>query len=289
MITKSSHLAIVCSVSLITLFICGCATFPHAGREVTPIQDGGTGPTRQPDTLRASAERYRLLAFRYEKNQQFYKAFFMWRVVQKFAPDDRQAGYRIRELELQIRSEADKHFLKGVDYAKRNSLLSARNEFLTTLAYDPNQKSALESLRSETESHRYTIYETRRGDTMRKVAQKVYLDPEKKILVAYFGELSDDTNLKPGMVLKLPVIESESKPKHKPRRIAGPGSPRVKRVSDKAGAENHYRKGVGFFLAEDMQRAIKEWEETLSLDPEHPNARRNIEKARDLLRKGWLK
>jgi hypothetical protein len=38
-----------------------------------------------------------------------------------------------------------------------------------------------------------------------------------------------------------------------------------------------------------MQRAIREWEETLSLDPEHPNARRNIEKARSLLKKGQLK
>ena len=287
MIAKNNKLAVVCCVCLIALFICGCATLPHAGHEMTATQDGVTSPAGQPHALQASVERYRQLAIGFEKKQQLYKAVFMWRVVQKFAPDDRQASYRIRELDLQIRSEADKHFLKGLDNAKRSNFLSARNEFLMTLAYDPNQKGAFESLRSDTLSPGYTIYETIQGDTMRKVAQKVYLDPEKDFIVAYFGELRDDTDLKPGTVLKLPVIKSESE--LKPRRISGLGSPHVRRVNNKAGAEVHYRKGVSFFLAEDIQRAIREWEETLSLDPEHPNARRNIEKARDLLKKGQLK
>jgi len=286
-IVKNSQLAIGCFVCLFTVVICGCATFPLVGREATQIQDGVMETAGQLNDLRESAERYRLRALRYEKNQQLYKAVFMWRVVKKFAPDDRQAGYRIRELELKISSEADKHFLKGVEHAKRNSFLSSRNEFLMTLAYNPNHKGALDSLRGETASSDYTIYETRQGETMRTVAQKVYLNPEKDFIVAYFGKLSDDADLKPGMVLKLPVIKAEPKPK--PRRIARPDPPRMKKVSNKAGAEDHYRKGVSFFLAEDMQRAIKEWEETLSLDPEHPNARRNIDKARNLLKKGQLK
>lgn len=36
---------------------------------------------------------------------------------------------------------------------------------------------------------------------------------------------------------------------------------------DKAGAEDHYRKGLNYFLAEDLQGAIREWQETLRLDP----------------------
>ncbi|MEN6320441.1 MAG: hypothetical protein ABFD82_17020 [Syntrophaceae bacterium] len=287
MIAKKSQLAIVYFVCLITMVMCGCATLPIAEREMTPNQDDVMGHAAKQDALRASVGRYRLLAIQYEKNQQFYKAVFMWRVVQKLAPDDRHAGYRIRELEQLIRSEADEHFLKGADYAKQNSFLSARNEFLMTLAYDPNQKSAIDSLRDETASSSCTMYETRQGDTMKKIAQKVYLDPEKYFIVAYFGKLSNDADLKPGMVLKLPVIKAEPKPKQ--RQIARPYPPRMQKASNKAGAEDHYRKGVSFFLAEDMQRAIKEWEETLSIDPEHPNARRNIEKARNLLKKGQLK
>lgn len=215
MIAKKNQVVIVCLVCLITMVMCGCAALPTADREETPIQDDVMGSAAQPDELRASVGRYRLLAIRYEKNQQFYKAVFMWCVVQKLAPDDRHAGRRIRELEQMIRNKADKHFLKGVDYAKQKSFLSARNEFLMTLAYDPNRKGAIDSLRNETASSSYIIYETREGDTMKKIAQKVYHDPEKYFIIAYFGKLSDDADLKPGILLKLPIIKAERELKQK--------------------------------------------------------------------------
>ena len=47
-------------------------------------------------------------------------------------------------------------------------------------------------------------------------------------------------------------------------------------------AEAHYGAGMRRFLAEDLEGAIREWEKTLSLDPAHPKARRDIEKARRL-------
>ena len=36
------------------------------------------------------------------------------------------------------------------------------------------------------------------------------------------------------------------------------------------------------FLEEDLDGAVREWEKALSLDPAHPKARRDIEKARRL-------
>jgi len=47
--------------------------------------------------------------------------------------------------------------------------------------------------------------------------------------------------------------------------------------------EIHYRRGVKFFLNEDLENAIAEWEETLVLDPDHQKAKRDIEDARKLL------
>ena len=75
------------------------------------------------------------------------------------------------------------------------------------------------------------------------------------------------------MAEKKPQVKSQVK-----KRIVS--SPKV---YDKARAEDHYKKGLNFFLAEDLQGAIKEWEETLRFDPGHPNAKRDIEKARSLL------
>ncbi|HSB71529.1 MAG TPA: alkyl sulfatase dimerization domain-containing protein [Candidatus Methylomirabilis sp.] len=48
-------------------------------------------------------------------------------------------------------------------------------------------------------------------------------------------------------------------------------------------AESHYAAGVKRFLAEDLEDAAKEWETTLKLDPSHPKAKKDLERARRLL------
>ena len=50
-------------------------------------------------------------------------------------------------------------------------------------------------------------------------------------------------------------------------------------------AEVHYLNGVKHFLNEELQSAIKEWEKTLALNPEHKKAKKNINNARSLLEK----
>jgi tetratricopeptide (TPR) repeat protein len=48
-------------------------------------------------------------------------------------------------------------------------------------------------------------------------------------------------------------------------------------------AEAHYIKGVQFFIGEEIEKAIQEWEATLTLEPKHPKARKDIGNARNLL------
>jgi tetratricopeptide (TPR) repeat protein len=48
-------------------------------------------------------------------------------------------------------------------------------------------------------------------------------------------------------------------------------------------ADSHYAAGLKRFLAEDLDGAVEEWETTLKLSPEHPKAKRDLEKARRLL------
>jgi tetratricopeptide (TPR) repeat protein len=48
-------------------------------------------------------------------------------------------------------------------------------------------------------------------------------------------------------------------------------------------ADSHYAAGLKRFLAEDLEGAVEEWETTLKLSPEHPKAKRDLEKARRLL------
>lgn len=50
-------------------------------------------------------------------------------------------------------------------------------------------------------------------------------------------------------------------------------------------SEEHYRKGVKHFLNEKLDEAIEEWEKALALDPENDKARKDIDNARQLLKK----
>jgi tetratricopeptide (TPR) repeat protein len=48
-------------------------------------------------------------------------------------------------------------------------------------------------------------------------------------------------------------------------------------------AESHYAAGLKRFLAEDLEGAVEEWETTLTLSPDHPKAKRDLQRARRLL------
>ena len=50
-------------------------------------------------------------------------------------------------------------------------------------------------------------------------------------------------------------------------------------------AEPSYLEGVKYFIAEDLQRAVEAWERTLQMDPWHPKAMGDLNKARQLLEK----
>jgi tetratricopeptide (TPR) repeat protein len=50
-------------------------------------------------------------------------------------------------------------------------------------------------------------------------------------------------------------------------------------------AREHYLRGVKYFTDEELDKAIKEWEVTLALDPTHPKAKKDIDNANSLLQK----
>ena len=48
--------------------------------------------------------------------------------------------------------------------------------------------------------------------------------------------------------------------------------------------EEHYRRGLKYFVDDDIERAIEEWERTLYLDPGHKKAKKNILDAKKILK-----
>jgi tetratricopeptide (TPR) repeat protein len=56
-----------------------------------------------------------------------------------------------------------------------------------------------------------------------------------------------------------------------------------RRMKEKA--EEYYSEGVRYFIDQQLDEAIRSWEQTLALNPEHPTAPRDLEKARGIQRK----
>ncbi|BBO90659.1 hypothetical protein [Desulfosarcina ovata] len=50
-------------------------------------------------------------------------------------------------------------------------------------------------------------------------------------------------------------------------------------------AQEHYRNGVKLFINENLKAAIREWEQALACNPNHPKVRENIANARQLIEK----
>jgi tetratricopeptide (TPR) repeat protein len=275
---------------LLLLTLASCATVPPP--VVIPVEKAPEPrplPAPTADPFRIFPETFRVRALEHERKGELPQALTAWKIVRAFKPDDSQSLAKMEQLQQGIRSEANAHFQKGLDYLNKGSLHAARKEFLLALACNPEHEDALVYLKTRTNEPDCTVYEVKKGDTIEGIAKKIYGDQGKDFLVIYFNDLRGSDQLKPGMLLKLPVLEQDLKPEPKPemkaevKREAKPRPSPPPKAYDKAGAEDHYRKGLNYFLAEDLQGAIKEWEETLRLNPEHSNAKRDIERARSLL------
>jgi tetratricopeptide (TPR) repeat protein len=358
--------------------IFGCATVPTKPAIEKPEIEKPVieKPAAEKDPFRAFSERYRKKAMEYEAKSDVRNELQSWKIVRRFSPDDQEVAERIADIKAQIHSKAESHFEKGLSYLQDNSTQAARKEFLLALSYNPDHRNALDYLKHKLAGDDYTLYEVTEGETLKKIALKVFNDSQKDFIIAYFNDLDMDARLVPGMNIRIPVLESIQPerevviPKEEPRKeidaidvkeepdekiyarerlktakiffnakkyqkvppIAGEVleyDPKNKEARDlinesyykmgiqfsrekkyrealsmferadpgykdvvketayvkKSLAEEHYKRGVKYFLNEELYKAIQEWEKTLSLDPELTNAKEDIEKARSLLEK----
>jgi len=344
----------------------GCATSPEKSKQPTSRSITSRADIKK-DSFSDFPERYRLKAREDEGKGDLPKAVKGWEVVRSFLPTDPEAREKIAQLREQISAAADKHFRKGVSYFTTQSYSSARKDFLLTLYLNPDHAEAIQYLKGRLGGEDFLTYEVKKGDTIKEVARKIYKDPQKDFLIAYFNGLKIDGRIEPPMILKMPFLnfapakppsirsstaaspileitldtkEIQSKArttyqegdyqqsaalaeevlKHDPankeihelmnasyyqwgKRLTrerkyhealeafhrvDPGYKDVNfqlAHNRKQLAEEHYLKGVKSFIEEDIESAIEEWETTLSLEPNHPRAKKDIENARNLLQK----
>ena len=360
--TNTSGILFLTAFSLI-LFGTGCATLTKlktTTKSITIIQED--------DRFNALVSRHTEKAAEYEKKGDLRNALQSWEIVNNFKPNDGKVLNQIIYLKSQIQKTASDHYNKGVAYFQNNFMKAALREFLLSLSLYPDHKEALDYVKYRMPGDEIIVYEVKKGDTAKKIAQKVFSDPSKDFLIAYFNDLNIEARLEPGMTIVLPSLKaiqvapeiapSDEEPAEyinvkqeirKARDYFGakkyqqsasaaekileydpvnkdavdlknasyyevgemlrnkkkyaealavfnnvdPDYKNVQQITNflnnidkqKSRAAEHYMSGVNYYMNQDLDKAIKEWEITLTLDPNHPNAKKDIENARGFLEK----
>jgi len=345
------------AVFSLIFFIAGCATVTTS---YTVFHED--------DRFKALVSRHAEMAAEYEKKDDLRKALLSWEIVNDLRPDDGKVLSQIIYLKSQIQKTASDHYNKGVEYFHNNSMKAALREFLLALSLNPDHKEALDYVKYKMNWDGFIVYEVKKGDTAKGIAQKVFNDSSKDFLIAYFNDLDKEARLAPGMTIVLPSLKaiqvapetapSDEEPaayinvkqetrkardylgakKYKQAASAAekileydpvnkdamdiknasyyemgimlriekkytealaafsnvdPDYRDAKYITDflrnidknKSRAAEHYMSGVNYYVNQNLDKAIKEWEITLILDPNHPNARKDIENARSFLEK----
>ena len=287
---------------LAAALLAGCAgSIPvRVERPTENVLEPAAVPTAETlGIFRGIPGKYRELADSAEKAGDLRRALLYRKVVKGFAPEDADARERVERLERKIRGQADRHYRAALALEESGETAKAMREFLAVLVLDPDHEAAFRRLKNgkhgkhggaDAGSRSWTV---REGDTLRKIAGEVYRDPDKEFLIAYFNRLPKGSPLSIGTELRLPDVDTTSSTT--PEKVPGYSNPdkeandlrNAAQRKEDAGrklreADAHYAAGMRRFLAEDLEGAIREWEKTLSLDPAHPKARRDIEKARRL-------
>jgi len=192
---------IISTVLMITLFVFACARMQETFDEVVF------------EPLAVSSGTFREKALKYEKNGELQLALLNWKIVLKITPGDRDAEEKVNALISLTETKAGEHFRRGLTYYEKQAFEAAIREFLTALRYNPDYNEPLDYVKNKINDRTHTAHEVKTGDTLENVARKVYGDPGKDFLIAYFNDLSSDAEPTPGTMLRLPLLKAESRGK----------------------------------------------------------------------------
>ncbi len=249
---------------LLPMLLFSCASLQPPG-------DTATGD------FRVIPETYRSRALEYEKENEWRKALQSWKIVLHFHPNYEEARQRIADIEERLDDLSEKHFREGLSHYKKNSLTKARKEFLLALSYDPDNRQALDYIKQKLSGEDYFWYEVKKGDTVESIARELYRDAEKDFLIAYFNDLGRDEQLRPGMVLQLPVVEKDlSIPADRDKEESIEMMEAKEVIPEAVPAGEMLGKAAAFFEKKQFQETLSIAEEIFEHDPFNKEARHLI-------------
>ncbi|MFH1353196.1 MAG: type IX secretion system membrane protein PorP/SprF [bacterium] len=167
--------------------------------------------------------------------------------------------------------DAEKHYMKGVDFYLEEDLKNAEKEFKKVLEIDPGNQPAIDMLKECGAGD-----EAKKPETMKPEEKSVEIPEEEKeaLKKKYFGSATKyylKENYTKAVEMWEKVLQLD--PSHEISRQKIEKAEKMKALKDKAGkgsqVEYHYMRGVDFYLDEDIGNAKKEFKEGIKIDPNH--------------------
>jgi tetratricopeptide (TPR) repeat protein len=282
-----SHRGLLGAV-LLALAASGCASLPfsapsapRAATTAAPQPLNASVPT--PDQLAAP---HRARATQLEGQGRLRQAVDAWLMALAFAPDHQPSRRALKRLRERIDKEIAEHLRSGWHALAGERAAEARRHFMAALALDPDSHASQDALRAlptapagspalevtatavtgrpaivapEPAARRQDGVETEKPEAL-YAAAKTHLaarrDDEGYRALARLARVS------PGYKDSAALIRDL-----RPRLV-----------------QRHYQEGVRLFREELIEAAIDQWRSVLAIEPNHENARRNIEQAEKMLR-----
>ncbi len=184
-------------------------------------------------------------------NSYFTMALYYWKIAGRLDPANNEIRQATANLKKITRDEADKYYGKGKFFFNQNAFDKATDAFFAALIYNQRHEKALEDLTDLSKRKEYKYYKVKKGDKLKKIANKMYKNRNAAILIAFYNDLDAPIKLEEGDTLKIP--DSQNIPIPTPQ----PPSPHSKKI----------KKALKLFEARRFEKAFTLAEEILEKDP----------------------
>ncbi|MBU1001864.1 MAG: hypothetical protein KKE73_05015 [Proteobacteria bacterium] len=135
------------------------------------------------------------------------KALELYRIVLTIDRSDREAHRLASEVKTNLDAQSTARFEQGLAKFNAGEKDSARTDFLASLHLSPDNLAALPYLKEGYTPQVLEEYTIQEGDTLRRISEKIYDNPGGELLLTRINNLSIADALKPGVIIRTPVID----------------------------------------------------------------------------------
>jgi len=156
-------------------------------------------------------DQYISKAQEFEARGDLVDALEQYKVALTVDPQNQLAKEKASQLESTLGELAEKHYQNGLAFHRKGEYNRARQEFLTTLRYNPDHPEAKKMLQEhvlqDQQVKGYVLHIIQPDESISMLAKRYYGDFKKFQIIAEYNQLEDATKVRGGQEIKVPVVE----------------------------------------------------------------------------------